>query len=249
MTVMLLFACLATTVAQATEYIKDVILIGGTKAETDALKESLGQQGWNLIDKDLNKGAGGDFIYLLYKSEEKTYNKGYITDLYIRTGNNPSGSLIHNEHTYNLVLCQGGESFVNSKGDLNRGSLGDYITLYYTRDFFTDNRTVTDITFNGTKSGGLGANGGSEGYDLNNNTRIHREEIYLHLTTATASRPDPDPSDGKYNLWLGKTQVTVDNRDNILGQTDANGNPRAMYDGTTKTLTLNNPTIDGYVFQ
>ena len=48
-----------------------------------------------------------------------------------------------------------------------------------------------------------------------------------------------------YPLWLGSTQVTDENKDNILNQVDANGNPTAKYNPSTETLTLNNPTITG----
>ena len=46
-----------------------------------------------------------------------------------------------------------------------------------------------------------------------------------------------------YKIWLGETEVTPENKDNILGETDADGNPTAKFDGNT--LTLNNPTITG----
>lgn len=52
-------------------------------------------------------------------------------------------------------------------------------------------------------------------------------------------------SDPYYNLWLGYTQVTGFNKDNILNQTDGNGEPTAKYDPQTCTLTLNNPDIIG----
>lgn len=43
----------------------------------------------------------------------------------------------------------------------------------------------------------------------------------------------------KYKIWLGSTQVTSLNLDNILGD------GRAKYDPETRTLTLNNPNISG----
>ena len=49
-----------------------------------------------------------------------------------------------------------------------------------------------------------------------------------------------------YDLWLGDTQVNPGNQDNILNAIDPVTNlPTAAYDPTTKTLTLNNPTISG----
>ena len=43
-----------------------------------------------------------------------------------------------------------------------------------------------------------------------------------------------------YNIWLGETEVTRENMDNIFGDL---GEPTATFDG--HTLTLNNPTITG----
>ncbi len=71
---LLLALLLSTTTASATTFIKDVKLIGGTKSETTALKNTLTAQGWTFIDYDLNMGCGeeSDFVYLLYKAEENT---------------------------------------------------------------------------------------------------------------------------------------------------------------------------------
>ena len=44
----------------------------------------------------------------------------------------------------------------------------------------------------------------------------------------------------KYNVWVGGTQVTSANKDNVLGNS---GTPTVTYNPTTKTLTLNNATI------
>lgn len=43
-----------------------------------------------------------------------------------------------------------------------------------------------------------------------------------------------------YGIWLALTEVTSENKNDILGDGKAN------YDPTTNTLTLNNPTINGY---
>ena len=57
--------------AGATQFITDVMVIGTLeKTDKDALISKYTDQGWSYIEKDLNAGAGGDYIYLLYKSEE-----------------------------------------------------------------------------------------------------------------------------------------------------------------------------------
>lgn len=48
-----------------------------------------------------------------------------------------------------------------------------------------------------------------------------------------------------YDLWLGSTQVTSENKDNILNQVDDDGNPTAIFYSDEYALILNNPTING----
>ena len=48
-------------------------------------------------------------------------------------------------------------------------------------------------------------------------------------------------ADTEYPLWVGSTQVTDANKDDIL-----NDGGKAKYDPETQTLTLDNPTITGY---
>ena len=80
----LLVALLPWVARGQTEGIKDVMLIGGSSSETTSLKNRLTSEGWRVIDQDLNRGADGDYIYLLYKSESSNgVNNGYITDFYI----------------------------------------------------------------------------------------------------------------------------------------------------------------------
>ena len=55
--------------AKADNFVTDVMVIGGTRAETNNLKAQYQSQGWTVVDQDLNQGAGGDYIYLLYKTD------------------------------------------------------------------------------------------------------------------------------------------------------------------------------------
>ena len=180
--VTLLLALLPTVTAWADEGIKDVMVIGGSESKVNSLKTSLTGQGWHVIDKDLNRGAGGDYIYLLYKSETSNgVNNGYITDFYISDAKGTApDNLTHNGRTYTLVSFDGGDSFKESKGDLNRGADGKYIHLYYTTALFPNNRYITGISFNSTQAGAVGVNGGSEGYDLN--AGAGGDYIYMHLS-------------------------------------------------------------------
>ena len=187
MTVMLLMVMLFTgNVAFATDYIKDVLLIGhDDEDQFNALQASLVQQGWIAINKDLNAGAGGDYIHLLYKKESTVNNLDwdYITDF--RLSSYWSETINYQGRTYYPVPLQGSDDFLEDNGDLNNNAGGAVIFLYYTKDVFQDGRTVTGITFNDTQSGALGINGGSTGYDLNSSAG--GDYIYMHFTTGTST--------------------------------------------------------------
>ena len=187
MTVMLLMVMLFTgNVAFATDYIKEVMVIGhDDEDQFNALQASLVQQGWIAINKDLNAGAGGDYIHLLYKKESShDINYSYVTGFLIT--NTHSLAIVYQSRTYYPVPCQGSNSFVESHGDLNNNAGGKYIYLYYTRDNYS-NKAVTDVTFNDTQSGAVPLFGSGAGYDLNEDAG--GDYIYMHLSTATANPP------------------------------------------------------------
>ena len=171
-----------------TIYVKDVMLLGGSESEVNALLPDRLAEGWHLINNDLNAGCGSgtDYIYLLYKSEAtEGVNLNYVTGFYIsNAGGTAPNSLTYDDRTYYLVPYDGGNHFKNKKGDLNSNAGGDDIHLYYTKDVFSDNRAVTEITFNATQSGALGVNGGTTGYDLNSGAG--GDYIYMHVTKEVA---------------------------------------------------------------
>ena len=121
--------------------ITELKLIGGDESTVNSLKTTYENQGWTVINYDLNKNAGGDFIYLLYKTGES----GYVTGLYLRTGGDRPDNFTAGGHTYNIVPVDGASNFQNNKGDLNSNAGGEDINLYYTTDAFTPNRYITAI--------------------------------------------------------------------------------------------------------
>ncbi len=199
-----------TLAAQATEFITDVMVIGArTEGQINLLKVTYESKGWTVIDNDLNKGCGGnsDYVYLLYKSEENTdgLNHGYITDFYISdaTGTVPD-DLTYDGHTYHLVAFDGDDppqynigsgsgdgsgEFKASKGDLNSGTSGVNIHLYYTREQFTDNRTASAIVFNDTKNESVVWNGNGEHADLNKGCGSGSAYIYMYVDTYASAFP------------------------------------------------------------
>ena len=187
---MMVLAVLFTTLtAGATQFITDVMVIGGSKDVVEELKTTYKAQGWTLINNDLNAGCGSssDFIYLLYKSEENTdgLNHGYITDFYISNTKEYNDEVTYQDRTYKLVPYKGSEHFVGIKGDLNSHAGGDYIHLYYTTEPMSD-QAVSSITFNGTQSGAVGNKGGSDGFDLNNGCENATKKVYMHFSTNNA---------------------------------------------------------------
>ena len=184
----------ATSAGAATRFIQDVMLVGGDKSDILTQLVKYHNQGWTLINKDLNDGAGGDYILLFYKQDSygDGFNYGCITDFFIHTRNDsslPPDTQTISGRTYYLVPCAGGDDFVNGKGDLNEGcgESSDYIYLYYTRDLFPDNRAVTGITIDNTQSGALGQGNWPTGYDLNSGA--DGEYIYMHVSKSAALQP------------------------------------------------------------
>ena len=187
--VMVLAVLFTTLTAGATNFITEVKLIGTKeKSDKETLIATAKNQGWSVIDNDLNAGAGGDYIYLLYKEEENYdgLNHGYITDFYITNSTSYPNELSHQGHNYKLVPYDGSDKFIKSKGDLNRGAGGDYIHLYYTTEKIND-QAVCSISFDTTQSNAVGNEGGSEGYDLNNGCENAKRQIYMHFSTDKAS--------------------------------------------------------------
>ena len=261
----LLMAVLTTFTVQATDFITEVMLIGhADKTEFNNLLNTYKNQGWKVIDYDLNKGCGtgSAYINLLYKSESNSdgFNHGYITDFYIKTGKNPPGSLTYDGRTYQRVSCKGSSDFVNGYGDLNDGcgSGSEYIYLFYTKGTFSDNRAVTSIYFNDTQSGAVGANGGSTGYDLNKGCGSGTPYIYMHFTTGTAVPPMSGSGTTESPYIIGSTAdwtkfVTyigdglntdkcykLTTNISITTMAGTSGQPfKGTFDGGGKTLTVN----------
>ena len=149
------------------EYITDVIIVNSKNSKNARMNE-----GWTAIDYDLNKGAGGSYVYLLYKTTKSMGSSGEpITDFYIRTGKNPPASLTYNGRTYYSP---------DENCDLNHGAGGNFIYLYYTKDAFPDGHAITGIWFDGAQNGGVPADGGVEGFDLNNGAGGNY--IYMHIS-------------------------------------------------------------------
>lgn len=189
---LLLLAVTTTLTAGATQYIKDLMLIGGSESEVNSLKTTYQNQGWTVINQNLNAGcsSSSDRIYLLCKYDTSSgANFGYVADLYISTasGTAPDTRTV-NGRTFYLVPYDGGSHFEKKKGDLNSNAGGADIHLYYSKDD-NNSKCLSTISFNTNSSGALGSddNGWGTGYDLNKGCGSSSDFIYLHATTATAT--------------------------------------------------------------
>lgn len=198
-----MLAVLSTLTTSATEYITDVMVIGGTKSDKNLAISKYTPQGWRYIDYDLNKGCGSssDYIYLFYKAETNAAgdNLDYITDFYI-SDNSSASTLTYDGRTYHLAAFDGGERFKELKGDLNSNAGGTYIRLYYTKELFPDHRIVTGISFDDNSTNAVPWNGTGAAADLNKGCGSQTPYIYMHFTTEKTTDPgnndDDDNGDG-----------------------------------------------------
>ena len=176
-------------------YIYDVKLLGCTrKDKIQGLIKTYQINGWQIINKDLNAGAGGKYVYLAVKKcDLNSAEQGTaITDFLLT--NEYHADLYKDGRHYFIVPCDGDKKenkevviyikgYTKFDGDLNAGAGGKYIYLYYTRDNFNDQRAMTKVEFNDDTNGALGLNASGEGYDLNTKTKKKGEKIYMHMET------------------------------------------------------------------
>ncbi len=148
------------------EYVTDVMIAVGKGNKNTKVNE----EGWTAIEKDLNAGAGGSYVYLLYKTNKSTGSSGRpITDFYLKTGNDDA--LSYNGRSYSPATGVGGTN-------LNYGNDGTKIYLLYTKDAFDDGRAVTSISINGSASGAVTRDDTGAACDLNRGAG--GEYIYMH---------------------------------------------------------------------
>ena len=185
----LLLSLISFSTVWSTTYISDVLLIGGDWDEVCRIEKTYQAMGWQTINKDLNEKAGGDYIYLMIKTDESDgINYGYITDFFLLNGKADNLCFKDEDRVYYLAQYDGGEHFMKMKGNLNSntGESTDNIYLYYTKSPFSDNRAISSIYFDNDKKGAVGKNGdNSVGYDLNAGAK--NANIYMHTTTEKAT--------------------------------------------------------------
>ena len=204
------------------EYITDVIVIGGSASEIESAYSTYTSKGYTIIRHDLNDGAGGDYIWLGYKTGSRANTDGgYITDFVISNNSNHPETANFGGVTYHLAPRDGGDWFKNKVcGNLNSHcGKGWDIFLYYTRHNFSDKRVATSMWVDGNKNNAIGWNGNGSGDPADVNRGIGGSAyIYLHFSTTTkTNRPKSDVvmnASKDYDctpLKLIKTAPTVEN--------------------------------------
>lgn len=104
-------------------FVTDIKFVSNKNADTAKRSRP---DGYDLIDKDLNKGAKGNFIYLCYKLGAK---KDALTNICLESSGSGRSAGDHE------VTHQNKKSTYTRNGqDLNQGAGGDYIYLNTTKD-------------------------------------------------------------------------------------------------------------------
>ena len=230
-----------------TQYINQLRLVGDYDELIGPDIELNQDDGWSVVDYNLNQGAGGQYIYLLYKTgpvDDPTNPP--ITDFYIKSTkdkNDHPDEVSYNKRTYYRISSYiGSSSFEGSYGDLNDGAGGRYIYLYYTTDAWDYPRGITSITFNDDSFRAVCGNGSATPQDLNEGAG--GDYIYMHygytLTTPVINvydTPDFSPldehsdqplyfrlADDAVNGYV-VTSSTVNVGNNNIAIVDLNGKP------------------------
>ena len=138
----------------------------------NSAKNKLAELGYNVVNYDLNKGAGGYYIYLGYKTT-KDYSKA-IKSMIIREGKGSNQDTYKHSNGLNYKICpyDGEKKFKDEKGALNCDAGGKWLRLYYSTDEHSDHTAYTDIYANNVKNGSVSTR------DLNDDSG--GDDIYLH---------------------------------------------------------------------
>ena len=229
---------LAATSLHAQKFITNLTLVGSKDYQEARNAVAFNERkGYHCIEQDLNEGAHGAYIYLMYTTETKYGSP--ITDLYIKFGDENFKSIItHEGRAYSLVAHGGSLDFIRSDGDLNSGSKGKYIYLYASWAPFSPGRGLTEITFDSNSSGAVGTNGdASKPADLNSGAK--GSHIYMHLTFASTEETSVVSTEGDL-----KAAVNYNNA-NIQLANDINlTSPLTVSKASNVTIDLNGHRLD-----
>ena len=190
-------------------------------------KEALA--GHTIIDRDLNDGAGGDYVYMGYKTT--TDPSKAITGIVFRVGGNPPDSITYGGYTFNLV--GGGEESNTAKEggyiDLNAKAGGDYIYMYVTRDSGYGAPLISMTVSEENSKSGYTAGTNTSGAVIDLNQKAGGKYLYLHYKRATVLNPSVSfytILDGVFNTTSDRVTTTMyDNYNKFTPKFDFVKNP------------------------
>ena len=241
-----------TTNIQAQSYITDVIVLGDGISGVNAknLKNEYTNKGWTVLEQDLNQGNGGWYVFIAYKTSSTAHPySGYITD--ICASNKKVDKFTSDGRTYYKAPTNRSDF----DGDLNRGSNGNDIYIYYTcdrknlSDYGGEKRVMTrlstTINENGNTDDGDNSslaiswrNSSYSGYvDTNKGAGISTYIfIHQHFTTQTA-KWKKEPTYASDLTYDGKSQELI-----TFNPTTSNyGTPQYRVDGGSWSYAV--PTV------
>lgn len=169
-------------------YIGDLAVAGSRNK--DKAKASLRDKGYTIIDKNLNSGTGGMYIYLGYKTTTD-YAKA-VKQLQIKASMEP---MWYMQYGYDAVPMTdtSDKEFLDSYGDLNCGC-GDgkvQVYLWYSKAAAKNENPITSISFVNSKASG--EHNIYYEYDHLNyhlNYGVGGEKIYISVNRAKANKID-----------------------------------------------------------
>ena len=137
--------------APGTKFIANLVL-GYSSKKADKAKAVVTGVNYTVINKDLNDGAGGNYIFLGYRSDTDPTNS--IKDLRIRNANNQNNyTAPENKATYTAV----GKTPISEAGklgdgvvDLNMKAGGDYLYYFATKNVLAGD-PIVEITIDTNK--------------------------------------------------------------------------------------------------
>ena len=137
--------------APGTKFIANLVL-GYSSKNADKAKAVVTGVNYTVINKDLNDGAGGNYIFLGYRSDTDPTNS--IKDLRIRNANNQNNyTAPENKATYTAV----GKTPISEAGkigdgvvDLNMKAGGDYLYYFATKNVLAGD-PIVEITIDTNK--------------------------------------------------------------------------------------------------
>ena len=165
------------SIPQSGTYVSEVA-VGSDSKSANALS-ALTSQGYTPIDYDLNKGAGGNYIYLGYKTttnyEDAIKDIRFFSESFDKSGSSYALNINGKSCDYSVM-----------GSDLNKESGGDYIYICTTHDSEAG-PAISQISFN-TSSSGAGVCGTLTApqtpADLNKGTSKHENDIYCFKSTS-----------------------------------------------------------------